>query len=62
MIESIGSPLAWAGFIAVVALVLAIDLGIFNRSPHVLSNTQAIAWSALWIGLSLTFDALVLAR
>jgi tellurite resistance protein TerC len=32
-LETIGSPALWAGFIAFVLAMLAIDLGIFHRRP-----------------------------
>lgn len=49
----------WAGFIAFVLLLLALDLGVFHRKAHVVSLKEAIGWSALWIALGLTFSAFV---
>lgn len=46
----------WAGFIAFVILLLAIDLGVFHRKSHEVKIKEALIWSALWISLSLIFN------
>jgi tellurite resistance protein TerC len=48
------SPAAWVllGFHAFIGLVLAIDLGVFNRKSHVVSMRQAGAWSLVWLALA----------
>lgn len=45
------------GFNAFILLLLAIDLGIFHRQAHEVSMREAAIWSAVWIGLSLCFNA-----
>src|SRR6476620_12281356 len=45
----------WVGFIAFVLAMLALDLGIFNRNPHVVSPKDASLWTAVWVGLALLF-------
>ncbi len=55
--ETIGSPLLWAGFIAFVLAMLAIDLGVFHRKAHDVSLKEAGAWSAVWVALALLFNA-----
>jgi len=47
---------AWGGFIVFVLLMLAIDLGLFNRRAHVISMKEALVWSAVWISLALLFN------
>jgi tellurite resistance protein TerC len=54
---SIGSPALWGGFICFVLLMLALDLGVFNRKDHVVGFTEAAVWSCVWIGMSLIFNA-----
>jgi tellurite resistance protein TerC len=49
----------WLGFIAFVLLMLALDLGVFHRKAHVVSVREAMAWSAVWIALGLSFSVLV---
>jgi tellurite resistance protein TerC len=45
----------WIGFVAFVLAMLAIDLGVFNRRPHVVSPKEAGIWTAVWAGLALLF-------
>ena len=47
----------WIGFNLFVLAMLAIDLGIFHRDAHEVSRREALAWSAVWIGLALVFNA-----
>jgi tellurite resistance protein TerC len=47
----------WVGFIAFVLAMLALDLGVFNRKPHVVSAKEAGIWTAVWVGLALVFAA-----
>ncbi|MGI9141088.1 MAG: TerC family protein [Gemmatimonadaceae bacterium] len=49
----------WIGFNAVVLTLIAIDLLVFHRRPRQVSLKEAAAWSALWVGLSLTFSLFV---
>ncbi|MBF5044285.1 TerC family protein [Aggregicoccus sp. 17bor-14] len=61
-IHSIGSPGLWAGFIAFVLAMLALDLGVFHRKAHVVKVREAAVWSAIWVGISLLFNLGVLWR
>ena len=49
----------WAAFIAFVLLMLALDLGVFHRKAHVVSVREALAWSAVWITMGLSFSVFV---
>ena len=55
-IETIGSPLLWAGFLAFVLAMLAIDLGVFHKKAHEVSLKEAGAWTAVWVALALVFN------
>ena len=46
----------WIIFIAFVLALLALDLGVFNRRPHVVRFGEAAGWSAFWVALSLAFN------
>ena len=46
----------YAGFLALVAMLLALDLGVFHRKPHAVGFVEAAKWSALWVGLALAFN------
>ena len=50
---------AWAGFHVFIFIMLALDLGIFNRKAHAPSVKESAAWSAVWVCLALIFNALV---
>ena len=50
---------AWTGFHVLVFLMLALDLGVFNRKVHAPSFREAAVWSAVWIGLALLFNGAV---
>ena len=54
--ESIGSPILWVGFTAFVAVMLALDLGVFHRSAHEVSFKEAIIWSTVWVALAVVFN------
>ena len=54
--DTVGTPALWAGFVGLVAGLLALDLGIFQRRPHAVGWREAATWSAVWIGLALLFN------
>ena len=56
---SIGTPALWTGFIALVLLFLALDLGLFHRKDEPTSTRNALTWTAVWVTLALAFNALV---
>jgi tellurite resistance protein TerC len=45
----------WVGFIAFVLAMLSLDLGVFNRTPHVVKAREALVWTGVWVGLALLF-------
>lgn len=46
----------WIGFNVFVLVMLALDLGVFNRKSHVISVKESISWTLVWIALALTFN------
>jgi len=48
--------LPWIVFNIFVLLMLAIDLGVFNRQAKAISFQEALTWSAVWIALALLFN------
>jgi tellurite resistance protein TerC len=50
---------AWLGFHLLIFLMLALDLGVFNRRAHAPSVRESAIWSAVWILLSLAFNLLI---
>ena len=57
--ESIGSFWMWAGVLAFVLGMLALDLGVFHRRAHAVSVKEAAVWSAVWVALALAFNGLL---
>jgi len=49
----------WTFFFAVVFIALFVDIGIVNRSSHVPSRKETIAWSIVWVSLALLFNGFV---
>lgn len=46
----------YAGFLAFVLLMLALDLGVFHKDAHEVSIKEATAWSVVWVTLALAFN------
>jgi tellurite resistance protein TerC len=49
----------WIGFIVLIGLLLAFDLGVFHRTAHVVEVREALIWSGVWVGLSLLFNVFI---
>jgi TerC family integral membrane protein len=47
----------YAGFVAAVLGLLALDLGVFHRRAHQVGFREAAAWCAVWVTLALLFNA-----
>ena len=45
----------WAGFILVILLCVALDLGVFHRFARVVKLKEALLWSSVWVMLALLF-------
>ena len=46
-------------FTVVIIVMLLLDLGVFNKNSHVVSNKEAITWSVVWISLSMIFSGFI---
>lgn len=49
-------PAIIAVFAVVVIIMLILDLGVFNKNAHIVSNKEAIGWSVTWISLAMLFS------
>lgn len=47
------------GFAITVVIMLLLDLGIFNKKSHVVSNKEATIWTIVWISLAMVFSGVV---
>ncbi len=45
----------WCGFIVAILIFLALDLGIYHRSAHVVKLREALGWTLLWFALAMLF-------
>ncbi|MBW8851860.1 MAG: TerC family protein [Xanthomonadales bacterium] len=56
--ETIGNPLLWSAFAALVVVALLVDLVLMRHGgPHRVTFKEALFWSLGWIGLALAFNA-----
>ena len=49
----------WIGFHLFIFLMLALDLGVFNRNVPKVPLKEALTWSAVWIFLAICFNLFV---
>lgn len=50
---------AYIGFIALVMVFLALDLGVFHREAHEVSMKESITWSCIWLACGVSFTAFI---
>ncbi len=53
------SILPWVGFVGLVLIFLALDLGVFHRQAHVVAMREAFGWTAVWVVMALLFTGVV---
>ena len=53
------TPWHWMGFVACVLFFLALDLGVFHKSAHVVKFKEAIGWTTIWVSLSVLFGLVI---
>jgi tellurite resistance protein TerC len=51
--------LFWIAFNAFVAVMLALDLGLFHRRAHTVKFREAVGWSLLWVAMAAGFAVIV---
>lgn len=49
----------WIIFTLAILLFLALDLGVFNRTPHIISTKEASIWTAIWVSMSMLFSIVI---
>ena len=52
-------PIVWIGFLTLVGILLAIDLGVLNKKAHTPSAREALVVTAGWIFLALCFNVFI---
>ena len=51
--------MVWEIFIGSVIILLALDLGVFNRKAHNISHKEAAKWTMFWVVLALAFSGMI---
>ena len=51
--------ITWILFLVFVMAILALDLGVFNKTPHIISPKEASKWTLLWVSLSFLFSGVI---
>jgi len=51
--------IVWISFIIAILLFLALDLGVFNKTPHIINTKEASKWTAIWVTISFLFSGVV---
>jgi len=51
--------IVWTSFLAAIFLFLALDLGVFNKTPHIIGTKEASKWTAIWVTLSFFFSGVI---
>lgn len=49
----------WIGFAIFVAIMLALDLGVFHRKSHQVRVREALIWSGVCVALAMAFNVLI---
>ena len=49
----------WTGFLTLVVILLALDLGVLNRKAHKPSLREALGWTSGWVALGVLFSGVV---
>ncbi|MCC6674038.1 MAG: TerC family protein [Thermomicrobiales bacterium] len=48
--------LPWVVFGIIIAGILALDLGVFNRDAHEPSKREALTWAIVWVSVAIIFN------
>ncbi|MCG2612279.1 TerC/Alx family metal homeostasis membrane protein [Flavobacterium sp. SM15] len=55
----INHPGILTAFTIVILAMLLLDLGVFKKNNHAISNREALMWSTLWITLAMGFSGVI---
>ncbi|WP_394776641.1 TerC family protein [Flavobacterium sp.] len=51
--------IVWILFLLAVVFILALDLGVFNKTPHIISTKEASKWTIIWVTMSFLFSGVI---
>lgn len=46
----------WVAFAVLMAIMFALDIGVFNRKSHEVRFREALTWTLIWLFLAVTFN------
>lgn len=50
------TALVWIGFLLLIGVIIALDLGVFHRRKHVVTLPEALGWTAVWVTGAMLFN------
>ncbi|WP_367771427.1 TerC family protein [Flavobacterium sp. WC2421] len=51
--------IVWISFFIIVLIILILDLGVFNKTPHIISTKEATKWTSIWVTISFLFSGVI---
>lgn len=51
--------IVWICFLIAILIFLALDLGVFNKTPHIISSKEAGKWTGIFVTISLLFSGVI---
>lgn len=51
--------IVWGLFLLGILIFLALDLGVFNKNPHIISVKEASFWTSIWVTMSFLFSGVI---
>lgn len=51
--------IVWGLFLLGILVFLALDLGVFNKNPHIISVKEATIWTLVWVSMAFLFSGVI---
>lgn len=51
--------IVWILFLVAILIFLALDLGVFNKTPHIVSSKEAGMWTSIFVTMSFAFSGVI---
>lgn len=51
--------IVWVLFLALIALLLTLDLGVFHKKAHVVSMKESLLWTSVWVFIAFLFGGVI---
>jgi tellurite resistance protein TerC len=59
MLQGTHEIIIFSSFLLFIFMMLALDLGVFNKKSHAPSFREALAWTIVWVSISIVFYFLI---